>query len=370
MRRQVKGELEWENMMLRLSAVTFLSLLLLGAIGCHGGGFNIKPRTRRGSYASSTIGTDFLNAEDLGRHGYIFNPLEGNGIVYTCKAGHIDIAHLRKNADWTAFLAAKTFKQLMENKTKFSFKLKEPSRYFVKLTYPEGWKDLPQEEKEHIAHNISIKLGQYFAYTATTWHEILTWFGYKCTGLYSEYPSAFTWEDVFSNLLGTHISVLALRDTEHTFDEAMTLALDRELKKLDIQPGRTARRAAKKVRGLWFSGGFLLFVDMKKRNFDIGLDDGFITPCLVPSLRECKRAKAQPYPVPNLDFLSEYGFSVKLEIEPREWEKNKILRIAYPNRKGRRKRLEPVIHFAPIMAYIKEDAEKKYGPDVGLSCSR
>ncbi len=33
---------------------------------------------------------------------------EGNGILYTCHAGHIDIAHARKAADWTGFLAAVT----------------------------------------------------------------------------------------------------------------------------------------------------------------------------------------------------------------------------------------------------------------------
>lgn len=357
-------------MMLRLLAVTYLSLLLLGAIGCQDGGFNGQPRTRMGFYASSTLGTNFLDPEHLGQHGYRYSLSEKNGIAYTCKAGHIDIAHLRKSVDWTAFLAAKTFEHLMKDEVKFSFKLREPSRHFVQLTYPENWKDLSENDKEHIAHDISIRLGQYFAYITATWHEILTWFGYKYTGIYSEFPSAFSWEDTFSNLLGTHIGVLALQDSEHTFNEAVTLALDRELEKLDVQPSRTARRAAKKVRGLWFSGDLLFFIDMKRRNFDIGLTDGFVTPWLVPSLCECEGAEAQPYPVPNLDFLSEYGFSAKFEIEPREWEKDNVLNVVYPDRKERKKRLEPVIHFAPIMDYIKEDAVKKYGSDVGMPHSR
>lgn len=54
---------------------------------------------------------------------------------------------------------------------------------------------------------------------------------------------------------------------------------------------------------------------------------------------------------------------MKLEIEPREWEKDRILRTVYPDKK---KRLEPARHFACIMDYIKDDAVKKYGPDVTL----
>jgi len=322
------------------------------------------PRARLACYASSTIGTRFIDPERLGSHGYRRSRSEKNGIVYTRKGGHIDIAHLRKTADWTAFLAAKTFQHIMDNETEFSFKLREPSLYFVQLTYPRYWQDLSRQQKAHIAYDISIRLGQYFAYTACSWHEMLTWFGYKAAGFYPEFPSAFSWEDMFSNALGTHIAFLAIWDNEHTFDEAMTLAIDRELRALQVQPKHIAIRAAKTVRGKWFSGDFL-FVDLIKRNFDIGLDDGFVTPWIVPSVSGCDAAEAQSYPIPNLNSVFDYGFSVKLEIEPKEWEKDQILKIVYPDEKQEENRLQPAIHFAPIMKYIKQDAVTRYGPDVG-----
>jgi len=367
-----------DHIMLRLVAVTFISLLLLTAIGCQWGyrgdfssyakhlfhkGFNAKmePRVRIGSYASSTIGTNFLGL-DLGSHGYGFSASEKNGVVYTCKGGFIDIAHLRKAADWTAYFAAKTFKHLMNDETEFSFKMKEPSLHFVHIEYPAYWQDFPRREKKQIASDISISLGQYLAFTAATWHEILTWFGYKCTGIYSEFPSAFSWEDTFSNLLGTHLAVIALNDSNHTYNDAMTLAIELELKKLGIQSGETAKQTAEKLKGIWFSGDLPLFVMIKKRNFDIGLDDGFITPWIVPG--NCKGTHARSYPVPTLQMLDEYGFSVKYEIEPREWEKSKILRVVYPNKEKRKKRLEPATHFGQIMAYIKKKAIKQYGHDV------
>lgn len=351
----------------------FIILLATDVSGAHF--FDSKladtsPRTRMGSYPSSTVGTNFLDPEDLGQHSYRFSFSEKNGIIYTCRAGHIDTAHLRKAADWTAFVAADTFKKLKKNEKKFSFKLMEPSRYHVQITYPKNWKDLSTKEREDITFDISIRLGEYFIYTATTWHEIITWFGYQCTGvLYSEFASAFTWEDIFSNLLGTHIAAQALRDTEHEYDEAMTTAFTREIEKLGVQPGQIAKYAAKEVKGEWFSGGLIFFMNMKKRNFDIGLDDGFVTPSIVPSVPGCEGAEAQPYPVPNLEFLSEYGFSVKLEIEPRVHEKTEILSIIYADGTGRKERIEPDIHFAAIMDYIKEEAITKYGHNVDLSDS-
>jgi len=324
----------------------------------------ISPRARLACYASSTIGTRFIDPKDLGSHGYRHSWSEKNGIVYTRKAGHIDIAHLRKTADWTAFLAGETFQKLMNNQTEFSFKLREPSLYFVQFRYPQYWQRLSWQKKEQIAYDISIRLGQYFAYTACSWHEMLTWFGYKAAGFYPEFPSAFSWEDMFSNVLGTHIAFLAIWDTEHAFDEAVTLAIDRELNALQVQPKHIAIRAAEAVRGRWFSGDFL-FVDLKRRNFDIGLDDGFVTPWIVPSVSGCDSAEAQSFPVPNLNSIFDYGFSVKLEIEPKEWEKNQILKIVYPDLKQRKERIQPAIHFAPIMKYIEQDAVTKYGFDVG-----
>ena len=232
-----------------------------------GSGTKRRPRARVGRYASTTVGTIFTDPEDLGSHGYSNAQLERTGIVYTCKGGHVDIAHVRKAADWTAFLAAKTLEQLKKNETEFSFKFKEPSRYFVQLTYPEFWQDMPEAERDRTARDVAIRLGQYFAYTGATWHEILTWFGYRSIGLYPEFPSAFSWEDSFSDLLGTHISAEALRDTEHEYDEAVTLALNHRLEELDVQSKFKAIRASEKVRGVWFSGDFLFLVDMKGRNF-------------------------------------------------------------------------------------------------------
>jgi hypothetical protein len=322
--------------------------------------FNHEPHTQRGTLPTPTAWTNFLDAGHLGLHCYKPNPSEKNGLVYTCKAGHIDTYHVREAADWTAFLAAITFKHLNNGDAEFSFRLKEGSICLVRLTYPQVWENLSPEDREYIAYNMSIELGQYFAYTAGTWHEILTWYGYKTGGIYSEFSSAFSWEDNFSNLLGSYIGVLGLRDTEHGYDEAVTLAFNNELEKLDIQSSEIARRASESMKGLWFSRGLLGHVDMKKRNFDIGIDNGFVAPWIVPNICECQGAQAQPYRVPTLDCLSKYGFLMKFEIEPKEWEKGRILSIIYPDKETRGKCIEPVKDFAAIMSRIMEEAEKEH----------
>ena len=322
--------------------------------GCIAG----RPRLRLGSFPTSTPGTTFVSTDKLGQHSYNYSPLEKNGIAYTCRGGHIDIVHLRIGADNTKYITNKLYDGLLKDKTEFTFVLTgDRSKHNVQISYPENWNQL---QKEPIAREVSLKLGPYLAYSATTWHEMLTWFGFSTMFAIPEFSSAFSWEDTYSNLLGIHIAIKAMQDSEHKYNQAMTLAMHRELEGLGGQSAKVAKSAAQEVRGQWFSGN--LAVSMKKRNLDIGLDDGYVTPMLVPGL--CPQAKPKPYSVPNPD-VSMYGFSMQYQIFPKEFERGRILKIVYPD--GRGKTIKPDIHFAPIMAHIREAATKKYGPEVAMA---
>ena len=77
-----------------------LGLAALSISGCPRGGIEGRsvvpgPRSRIGRYASPSIGTVFDDPNDIGKHGYLPGGSEKRGIVYTCKAGHIDLAHMR-----------------------------------------------------------------------------------------------------------------------------------------------------------------------------------------------------------------------------------------------------------------------------------
>jgi hypothetical protein len=327
------------------------------------------PRGRIACLPTSTPGVRYPDPCALGDHSYDFGLFERNGIVYTNRGGHIDITHLRKAADWTAYLAHQTRETIRAGRTEFSFRMREPSRYHVRLEYPAGWRYLPTDLKENITIEVSIGLGQYLAFTCCTWHEILTWFGFKGAGFYPEYESAFSWEDSYSNALGSQMGARALRDPDHEYNEAMTLLLRHKLKELGVRPRPAAYEAAEAVRGLWFTSGYIK-CHMLKRNFDIGLEDGAVTPWLVPDYVMSDRDQPQPCPVPRLAFLDDYGFAAHMEIESREWEGDQILRIAYPKGTNGTRRLEPALHFGPIMEFIRAQAVERYGPQVEDCCAR
>lgn len=327
-------------------------------------GFNAEPRIRFGCYPTDTLGTIFLG-RNLGSHGYYYTPFEKDGVVYTCRGGHIDIIHLRIAADWTAYLVTEAYEHLMKHDLHFSFGLAvDRSTNHVHISYPENWAQLSSDERAATAREVALAIGPYLSYTMTTWHEILTWFGFKCIGVATEFPSAFSWEDSYSNLLGTIIGVRAFDDTEHSYDEAVTIALEEEMDRLGIQSAHTAKRASARVKGKWFTGSALFFVDVKKRNFDIGLSDGMVTPTMLDTISRCADAEPLSYPVPNLDALDKHGFSLRVEIEPHEWERNAILAVAYPDPEQRQRRIDPAVHFARIMDHVKQEAVKKYGEAV------
>jgi len=326
-------------------------------------GFTLAPRLRYGKSPTLVfLGKQFIGG-DLGTHAYYYRRAEDNGVLYTRCAGHIDTTHLRVAADWTAFLTTKSYRHLMRGEPSFSFgMIADRSRHEMKISYPANWSSLSPAQRDRTAREAALILGPYMAYTMVTWHEILTWFGYKSVGIVPEFHSSFSWEDTYSNLLGTVLATRALRDTQHTYDEAMTIVMDEELRRLGVQPAVVARQASASVQHQWYSGSIGTFINMKKRGLDIGADDGFVTPILVPNVPGCSGAQPAPCPAPRLEALSKYGFSVVPEIVPHEWEKTQILRIVYPDGGGNR--IRPDLHYLPIMNEIRREAVARYGPDV------
>lgn len=331
------------------------AVIVAGAVFAAGGcSLDGAPRPRLGCYATSTPGTRFIDANGLGNHSYRGSPLENNGIAYTCRGGHIDVTHVRICADNERYLYEQTKKNLLAGDTKFTYSLNvDRSTYYVTLNYPANWKNLPKADKEKIADEVSLEMSQYFTYTMVTWHEILTWFGFKTMAVLPEFPSAFSWEDNYSNLLGIRLAAQAVQDKEHDYDAAMTILLKRELETLGGQSHTFARAAAEKMRGTWWDGEIM--VDMKERNMDIGLVDGFVTPTLVPGV--CGNPQPKSIPAPTLKTASDYGFAVNLEIAPHEWESGQILKIVYPNGKG--KRIHAATDIPIVMDYLRKDGMRR-----------
>ena len=326
-----------------------LSLIaLLGLAGCSG-----CPKPRMGCLPTPNLTTRFAGIEDLKKKELLCS---GNRMVYTCDGGHIDMDHLCETADWTIHLAKQTEKCLIKKLDKIEFNF-DNSVYTLNINYPENWNSLADAEKKKVSEDVSIGLGEYLAFKATTFHEIMTYLGYMPHWSVSEFSSAFSWEDNYSNLLGCRDAAIALKDKSKPIKESLSLVIENELLSLGIQPAKTARKASEKMKDKWYDKCFLLDSRMLKRNYDIGLEDGKVTPWLVSGLDGCDNAKPRAYPVPKLDFLRNYGLSVGLRIEPRVAEKNLVLRIAYPNGK-QEKFIEPEKHFPLIMRHIVENDGK------------
>ena len=314
--------------------------------------------SRLGNLPSDTVGTNFIGIEQLGVNK---KPNEDNGIAYTLYGGHIDIAHARICADWTNRFALKSFECLMQGNNFYEENF-QSNTFRVEFTYPSNWNRLPN--KKEIAKIIAVNSAPVFSFNMATWHEISTWFGYETTGIISEFNSAFSWEDNYSNLLGCHSAYHALLKDKLDFDNAFTIAFNKELKELKILDAHSAEQASEKVQDKWYKINVLTFgfAEIYKRNFDIGLENGYVTPFLVPDFPDNNPVKPKPYPVPNMKTLSKHGFSARFLIIPNFPQKDKILEIVSPSKD--REYIEPDKDFRKIMKIIEQEGIYLFGPNV------
>lgn len=345
-----------------LHKLVIFPLMVLSVIILYGCQINSQPRMRVSDYFGSPTEMRFPDPKNLGTHSLNNPSKEKLGIVYTCKAGFIDLGHLREAADRTRY-AARTLYPVLLNKQKYcTLKIIEPSRYHLTIRYPNEWDILSPKRERAIAREVAIAYGQYLAHTSLIWHEIITWYGFASSGIFSENISAFSCEDPYSDVLGTHLAVKALRDTSKPYEQAMTDLIYETLEQLEVQPAAVAKRAAKSVHDKWYEGGYYLFVKMKKRNFDVGLDDGMLTPWILSDV--CPGITGQDYPAASPGaVLEQYGFDMRLEIEPVEFEKEKIYKA---NHLKDRETIRPAFHFSQIIENIRKEAKKLEGTEVDL----
>ena len=82
-------------------------------------------------------------------------------------------------------------------------------------------------------------------------------------------------------------------------------------------------------------------------------DDDDVTPTLVPGINGCD-GKPLSLPVPTLDTLRSYGFSMTYEIKP-----NVILEQGRIFKAAGSKRIFPKKHFPILIGYMKKDAIRR-----------
>lgn len=255
--------------------------------------------------------------DHLGVHSYAErqDETEAVGLVYTCRGGTIDIAHVRDYADWTAYLYHRIAPLLG---TAASIRLPAEGAERQVLLRHASLEGLGAETRRELA----LSLAQRIAYDMSVWHEIATWYDHRSVPMVSERVSAFSIEDPYSNLLGTYIGADAVRaGGEH--DVAVAAAIDRRLRALSPLPPYHTKTTLSAVDGLWWDSrkGAPDFDLVIRRNLDF---EGDIHPWLVPDEVSpyCKPRKESPAPlaVPEkgpgdiaLADLYELRFTVDLE---------------------------------------------------------
>lgn len=185
--------------------------------------------------------SDISSVDQLGPHGYLGNPNEGNGIIYTRRGGFVDMGHLRDQADWTAYLYSRIL--LAKERGKLTIHLgREGGSRILNLTIPEKF-----------GTDDALKLAGRIAYDLSVWHEIATWYGSSTVPFVPERYSSFSIEDPYSNLLGVTIGMQAVR-SGLPYDEAMTLMIGNVLETIGaVKSEKETYQAMEAVRNIWWT---------------------------------------------------------------------------------------------------------------------
>lgn len=232
-----------------------------------------------------------IGVEDLGAHQFDNGTLafeasrpggapvndERNGLIYTCRGGFIDTAHLRDWADWTLALGAHIARTVETGSTVALSDEGGQRRIIIAPIDPEILATYGRRE-------VAVPLAQWLAFQLSVWHEIATWFGWSALALFPEDASAFSPEDLYSNLLGIRIAGMLVHGhavaSEAAYNENMNVTVAALLRRLGAVPGRVGRSAALAVDGLWWDSSVALPAKqlVRRRAFDVG---EMLTPWLV-----------------------------------------------------------------------------------------
>ncbi|MFG0252185.1 MAG: DUF4056 domain-containing protein [Phycisphaerales bacterium JB038] len=373
--RRFASTVAW--LVLLLQAGCYPTLGPLARLGRHNGPVPIEetpPKLRVGSlpYPLPLIPLETVPADDLGRHVYegSFAPFwageVSRGIVYTERAGFLDIAHIRNAADLTRYAYLHVREALREERSGVILVSAEPSLYHITFAYDDAWREMPTEEREAVERELALRLSQRLAHVMCTWHEIITWYGYRALLPIPERQSAFSYDDPPSHMVGIELAGRALRalheeweDDEALYEEALTSLLGKDLERYEVQPPVVARRAARAVKNDWWtsSPGHL-----KRRLVHVGCNEEALHPWLVPAGEgEAEQADPIAWVLPTLtDVLGrDCRGMVTVEIEPNIWEGASIRRdLALPDG-----HISPRRHFGRLAEVIRAEEAERWGSD-------
>ena len=300
---------------------------------------------------------------------------EASGIVYTCRGGFIDLAHVRDNADRAFYLVSQIGRLAAAGGTIPLAGEGAERRIVLK----------PLDARLVRAHGlreVAMSLAEWLAFQASIWHEITTWYGWSSTA-FSERPSAFSLEDLYSNLVGIKITGAIVRrhaaPTEVAYNQAVTRILNDALGKLGPLPKEASRRAFEYVDGIWWDSTKRVPDNqlVRHRNFNIGpklypwkLVDAQLSPALVAAQKEFDqycRSDWTPLGLTVPDHIDDVPFRqmATLEIRPGEL----LVKNGFPFPKPG-STMVTQDDFPAVIDVIARAADAELGAGAGLAAAR
>jgi len=207
--------------------------------------------------------SNIIGLDQVGPHTYDAEPFsasasskldafmrENDALLYTCRGGFIDLAHVRDNADWTLFWSAAIARASLTGAT-----IELPSEGGARRVHLHPLP--PDLVGRYGLRRVAITVAQWLAFELSVWHEIATTYGWSAIELYPEYLSAFSPEDLYSNLLGIKIAGGLLinageEETDVLYDRHMDEWLRATLAYLQPVSADAGAEAMRLIDGVWW----------------------------------------------------------------------------------------------------------------------
>lgn len=276
----------------------------------------------------------------------------GNGIVVTKRNGHIDPDHMNKEIRITKAIYDQAIVAIQNNQTSLTNDYLD-----FTINYPSDWQSKNASEKQKIAKEVALLIAQNGSFYDGIWYEAITWYGYNCTYIMSDFQSAFSWEDLYSDYAGCLVALQAIKQGGD-FNSTVT-RLKQKFVTDSIPVSRDeAERITKSVKGSWSRQDFGIArtYTIIKRNMDIGVGDGTVDPSLIPGF-----ATGTPdrLPIPKMSDLEKYGFKLRIQID-RPWQASTI-----KSKLGINRPVEPK-DFPKMIQIIANDAKNRHSFSVDM----
>lgn len=192
---------------------------------------------------------------------------EKSGLIYSHKGGFLDIAHIRDTADYTYYLFTHIYPNLgKEWSLTLSNELAQRKIHFNAFTPPED---------EAQRYTLSAYLAARLGFRLAVWHEIAQWYGFRSVPGFSEGISAFSPEDLYSNLIGSRLALTLILNGHATtlehYNQSMQGIIPSALEQLEAQPRALTQQWFDVIDGQWWDSQqrvpdkFLVL----KRDYDI-----------------------------------------------------------------------------------------------------